>query len=395
MANVEVVNRTLALTPRGNIGDVLTIIDAATVEFAPPAGGGVVGPGTPGAVAVFTGVAAVGNNLPGTDTTLNVPLGQVGVFALNAVSLMQFTGAGLRPTVNHGVASGDAAHYWANIYGLNLLSDLDLGLDAPAGHTIIQRVNAVPVLTIAAAVVTSAQPIAIGAAGAHSGALRLQNQDTISARNAANAADVVLMQLTAADRLKIFNTWTWPAADGGALTFLQTDGAGNLSFATPGAGAVVVNAIAPLVGPSTGQFNLSTTNVTGLAGRSIRIRVTFKRNAGGDYFGVFLGPNINNGFALIYGAGTIYFVKIVASVQTTISTLTGADNNTSTHEIEVAFLLNATCQMTGTISATNGQVDSVGIVDASVDLSSGTLYFGYYIDNVGPDYHGAYYTQVN
>ena len=38
MANLEVVNRTLALTPRGNIGDVLTIIDAQTIEFAPGAG---------------------------------------------------------------------------------------------------------------------------------------------------------------------------------------------------------------------------------------------------------------------------------------------------------------------------------------------------------------------
>ena len=145
MANLEVVNRTLALTPRGNIGDVLTIIDAQTIEFAPATGTGTVGPGTPGHVAVFITATSVGNDLAATDTTV----------------------------------------------------------DTPTGHQVRLAVNAVPVLSVGVALVTSTMPIAVGVNPALSGAVRLANAAGVVSRNAANLADVPVLSVDGFDTIQL------------------------------------------------------------------------------------------------------------------------------------------------------------------------------------------------
>lgn len=162
-----------------------------------------------------------------------------------------------------------------------------------------------------------------------------------------------------------------------------------------GGGGVVQTAIAPLVSPTTGVFNLSATGCTGAAGRVIIIRTAYKRNSSGDFFAQFIGTSINNGYAHVWGGGQHYIVKIVAGVQTTISATATADNDTNTHDLEFRLVLNATCQMIAKISADNGAPNTVQISDASLDLSSGALLFGYYVDHAGPDYFGSFFTQVN
>lgn len=136
MANLEVVNRTLALTPRGNIGDVLTIISAQSIEFVPAAGTGTVGPGTPGHVAVFITATSVGDDLAATDTIV----------------------------------------------------------DTPTGRQVRLAVNAVPVLSVGVALVTSTMPIAVGVNPAATGAVRLSNTTMINFRNVANLADITAVQ---------------------------------------------------------------------------------------------------------------------------------------------------------------------------------------------------------
>lgn len=209
---------------QGDVGNFLQATAPRGGTQWAPAGGGTVGPGTPGTVAVFTGVNAVADNLPGTDVTFAVPAGQVGVFALNGVSLCTFGGAGFAPTVNHGVASGDAAHVWANVYGLNVVSDLDLGLLVDTGHVINLTVNAVPVLTIQ------------------------------------EAPGV---------------TWLWPAVDGGAGDVLTTDGAGGLSFApAAGSGWTVVQLSATQTGTGAAPSPLPDLVAAVTAGQAIRFRFT-------------------------------------------------------------------------------------------------------------------------
>ena len=188
MANKDVVYRILDIPQLGNTGDVLTILSNGDAGFQ-PAPGGTVGPGTPGTIGVFAAANSLQDNLPGSDTTLSVPNGQVGVFAINGVSLVRFTSAGFSPTVNGGVASGDAAHVWANVYGRNLLSDTALGLEAAAGQLVKLRVNGADILTI-------------GAPG-------------------------------------VPTTWTWPTVD--AAGPLQSNGAGALTFGAIAGGWTVVS----------------------------------------------------------------------------------------------------------------------------------------------------------
>jgi hypothetical protein len=197
--NLQVVNNVLNIDDNGAPGEVVTRIGATGVGWQLPAGTGTVGPGTPGTVAIFTAATTVGDVAPGIDTTLNVPVGHVGVFAINGASLIQFKGSGFSPTVNAGVASGDAAHVWANVYGRSLLSDDALTLNAVTTKTIKLQVNASTVLVI--------------------------GQPTVP------------------------TTWTWPIAD--AAGIMVSNGAGVLSLAVPPAwitGIAAQNAGVPVAG---------------------------------------------------------------------------------------------------------------------------------------------------
>lgn len=179
MGNIQNICEQLTLTRRPGVGDVLTVDATGNDAEFTAAPGGVGGTGTPGAVAVWTTPGTVGTQLGGTDTTFNVPVGQRGVFALNGTSLVTFGGAGMAPTVNGGVASGDAAHCWANVYGRNFLSDGDATISAPQFFVVRIMVHGASVLVIPEPTVPT--------------------------------------------------TWTWPVAD--AAGALQSNGAGALIFA--------------------------------------------------------------------------------------------------------------------------------------------------------------------
>ena len=220
MANKDVVYRILDIPQLGNTGDVLTILSNGDAGFQPTPGG-TVGPGTPGTIGVFAAANSLQNNLPGSDTTLSVPNGQVGVFAINGVSLVRFTSAGFSPTVNGGVASGDAAHVWANVYGRNLLSDTALGLEAAAGQLVKVRVNGADILTI-------------GAPG-------------------------------------VPTTWTWPTVD--AAGPMQSNGAGALSFGPLSGGWTVVSKSADQSSAVPGSVNDNALFTPSLAPGKWRLQV--------------------------------------------------------------------------------------------------------------------------
>ena len=183
MANIDVVNRTLELTPRGNIGDALTVIDAQSIGWAPMTGSGTVGPGTVNKIPKFTGVTAVG------DSALDDAVTTAGAVSSSKPVL---------PTADNTLALGTTAKRWASLV---------LGTFA-----------------------------SLGTNPAATGAVRLANTGAIKARNFANAADLEIIELTAANVVKLAGIWTWPATDGGASTFLQTDGGGNLSWVAAGGG---------------------------------------------------------------------------------------------------------------------------------------------------------------
>lgn len=63
--------------------------------------------------------------------------------------------------------------------------------------------------------------------------IRLSNNETLRARNAANSGDIDLLKLTAADKVQL-STFIWPTSDGSNGQVLTTNGSSTLSFQTVG-----------------------------------------------------------------------------------------------------------------------------------------------------------------
>ena len=142
-----------------------------------------------------------------------------------------------------------------------------------------------------------------------------------------------------------------------------------------------------------GSLNLSAQTVVAAVNKIVRMQTQFQRNSGGDAWGLFIGVDVNNGYIAFYAANLWRFRKIVAGVYTDIGTTnSNVDNNTGTHAVYANFVLGSTVKMSAGIDTHSGQLQTIAVEDASIDLSAGTLVIGAYLDHAATDMSGPQFT---
>jgi hypothetical protein len=166
-----------------------------------------------------------------------------------------------------------------------------------------------------------------------SGDIIIPNTAILRGINAAASSTISMVSVNASNRLVLFGTHVWPAADGTSGQVLQTDGSGNLSFSSP-AYSTVISAL---------DRDTSTNDVVSTASETTVYTFSVPANTLGSTRALrltMIGDYLHNP-----GAGTTLVVRVKYGA-TTIMTFSPASMATNANRRAL--------NLYGTLSANNG-----------------------------------------
>lgn len=195
-------------------------------------------------------------------------------------------------------------------------------LNAKSGSTVLSKIAGTTVLTVAGALVTSAQPLAIGATVASTGQIRLPNNVNVSARNAANSQDLPLVGIDGSN----------------VITLGSTTNQDNTVLAAPSAKKIIVAGTGGLQWNTGVDILINQADLVTNSGSANTLTIQAQNETGTTSTGGNLiitsgtGTSLNGDLTLKYGGTQRVFVTSAGNTigtTTTIDTLTGGRKETN------------------------------------------------------------------